>query len=149
MTAPTPEDSTVDGHSGKVWYDAELSKPEAGTNGVTGIPLEEVRENVLSTGYPQNLVRFVKGPVEETLTTQRPGRIALLRLDTDFYESTKAELEHLYPLLEPGGILIIDDYGYWNGAKQAVDEYFAGQAVMMHRVDEAARTLVKPAYVSA
>jgi hypothetical protein len=49
----------------------------------------------------------------------------LLRLDTDWYESTKHELVHLYPRLVPNGVLIIDDYGHWKGAREAVDEYFA------------------------
>jgi hypothetical protein len=48
-----------------------------------------------------------------------------LRLDTDWYASTKHELEHLYPRLRHGGILIIDDYGHWKGARQAVDEFIA------------------------
>ena len=51
----------------------------------------------------------------------------MLRLDTDFYESTKVELEHLYPKIEKGGIIIIDDYGHWNGCKKAVDDYFSNK----------------------
>ncbi len=70
-------------------------------------------------------LHFVRGPVEETLPEHAPGALALLRLDTDWYESTRHELEHLYPLLDPGGVLIIDDYGHWEGARRAVDEYFA------------------------
>ena len=53
-----------------------------------------------------------------------PKSIALLRLDTDWYESTKHELECLFPLISNGGILIIDDYTVWTGAKKAADEYF-------------------------
>ncbi len=66
----------------------------------------------------------------ETLRTKRPDRIAILRLDTDWYESTKAELQHLYPLLSPGGILIVDDYGAWLGARKATDEYFQGKKML-------------------
>jgi O-methyltransferase len=66
----------------------------------------------------------VKGRVEETLPERAPERISLLRLDTDWYESTRHELEHLYPRLSPGGILILDDYGCWQGAREATDEYF-------------------------
>ena len=76
-----------------------------------------------------------------------PDRIALLRLDTDWYASTKHELEHLYPRLEPGGVLIIDDYGHWPGARQAVDEYLAehGISLLLGRIDNSGRIAVKPA----
>ena len=69
---------------------------------------------------------FIKGDVNTTLNDLKnlPEKISLLRLDTDFYDSTKIELEKLYPLLSKNGILIIDDYGHWKGAKKAVDEYF-------------------------
>ena len=83
-------------------------------------------------------------PCSVILRTQ-PERIALLRLDTDWYESTRHELAHLYPLLARQGVMIIDDYGHWQGARKAVDEYFAGQPVYLHRVDYTARLLVKPA----
>lgn len=83
----------------------------------------EVRRNVASTGYPADRFVFVKGKVEDTIPGTMPDSIALLRLDTDFYESTKHELEYLYPRLMPGGVLVIDDYGSWEGARKAVDEY--------------------------
>ena len=86
--------------------------------------LGAVQQLVLSTGYPPDLVHFVVGPVEETLPGRAPDSIAVLRLDTDWYESTRQEMEHLYPLVSPGGVLIIDDYGHWEGARRAVDEYF-------------------------
>jgi O-methyltransferase len=91
-------------------------------------------------------LRTVKGPVEETLREPQnlPEKIAILRLDTDFYESTKAELETLYPRLSPGGVLIVDDYGEWAGARKAVDEYFSGQAVWLHYVTHTVRLMVKP-----
>lgn len=91
-------------------------------------------------------LRTVKGPVEETLARPEnvPERIAILRLDTDFYESTKAELNVLYPRLSPGGVLIIDDYGEWAGARKAVDEYFAGQPVWLHYVTQSVRLMIKP-----
>lgn len=89
---------------------------------------------------------LIKGKCEETLgdTANLPDRIALLRLDTDWYESTRAELDALYPRLSPGGVLIIDDYGHWKGAKQAVDEFFQGQYVWLHRVDYTCRLYIKP-----
>ena len=103
----------------------------------------EVAANMRSTGYPEHLVRLVKGKVEDTVPGAAPAQIAVLRLDTDWYESTRHELEHLYPRLAPGGVLIIDDYGYWAGARKAVDEYFAG-ALLLSRIDATGRMAVKP-----
>lgn len=87
-------------------------------------PLSEVKENIRSTSYPDHLVQYVEGDVGVTLKRETPDTIALLRLDTDFYESTKSELQSLYPVLTERGVLIIDDYGHWRGAKKAVSEYF-------------------------
>jgi O-methyltransferase len=64
-------------------------------------------------------------------------------LDTDWYESTRHELEHLYPCLSPGGVLIIDDYGYWSGARKAVDEYFH-DSLFLSRIDDTGRMAIKP-----
>lgn len=106
---------------------------------------EDVLRNFESRVGNRNL-RTVRGPVEETLrnTDNLPSRIAILRLDTDFYESTKAELEILYPRLASGGVLIVDDYGEWAGARRAVDEYFSGQAIWLHYVTHTVRLMVKP-----
>ena len=105
--------------------------------------LEDVQANLAKTGYPENKVKYIKGPVEETIPASAPGAISILRLDTDWYESTKHELEHLYHRLSPGGVLIIDDYGHWQGARQAVDEFFRGKA-FLGRIDYSGRFLVKP-----
>lgn len=92
-------------------------------------------------------LRFVIGDVSKTLRMPNalPDRIALLRLDTDWYESTKVELEVLYPRLAVGGILIVDDYGHWEGAKKAVDEFFAGQDVSFHKIDYTGIMMVRVA----
>jgi hypothetical protein len=91
-------------------------------------------------------VHFIEAPVEESLPAHAPEQIALLRLDTDWYASTRHELEHLYPRLVPGGVLIIDDYGHWEGARRAADEYFGkiGEHLLLNRLDYAARIAVKP-----
>lgn len=109
------------------------------------VSLQEVFQNIQSTGYPMDKVKFVKGMVEETLVHNLPSQIALLRLDTDWYDSTAHELKHLYPLLANRGILIIDDYGCMAGARQAVDEYFKerGIALLLHRIDSSGRIAVK------
>jgi hypothetical protein len=106
-------------------------------------PLAAVQRTVESTGYPRERLHFVKGLVETTVPAQAPEQIALLRLDTDWYESTRHELEQLYPRLVTGGVLIIDDYGQYAGARQAVDEYFAQRQILLTRIDESARIAVK------
>lgn len=109
--------------------------------------LYEVRADVGGTGYPWEKLIFVPGRVEDTLPREAPDAIAVLRLDTDWYRSTDHELETLYPRLVPGGVLIIDDYGHWQGARQAVDDYFArrGEPVQLHRIDYTGRIVIKPA----
>ena len=88
---------------------------------------------------------LIQGMVENTLLNKDniPDQISLLRLDTDFYESTKIELEILFPKLVPGGILILDDYGYWSGARKAIDEYFKNTKYWLHYVDPSCRYLIK------
>ncbi|WP_375402538.1 TylF/MycF/NovP-related O-methyltransferase [uncultured Sphingomonas sp.] len=105
--------------------------------------LDEVRRNVASTGYPADLIHYVAGKVEDTIPGVAPPLIAVLRLDTDWYESTKHELAQLYPRLQPGGVLIIDDYGHWDGARKAVDEYFADSPILLNRIDYTGRVAIK------
>ena len=120
---------------------------EAGTLGEWGVAsLAEVRGNLLSTGYPAERLIFVQGMVETTVPGNTPANLALLRLDTDWYDSTRVALRHLYPKLAQGGVLIIDDYGHYRGQRQAVDEYFAeiGEKPLLHRIDYSCRVIVRP-----
>ena len=87
--------------------------------------VDEVSSNALETGYPHERFKFVVGKVEDTIPKTVPEKIALLRIDTDWYESTRHELEHLFPRLVSGGVLLCDDYGFWQGSQKAVDEYIA------------------------
>jgi hypothetical protein len=106
--------------------------------------LDLVRTNMRSTGYPSDHLRFVPGLVEDTIPESAPEQIALLRLDTDFHDSTRHELEHLYPRLGRGGVLIVDDYGSWHGARKAVDDYVAdGHPMHLVRVDSTVHLAVK------
>jgi len=107
--------------------------------------LDNVKNNLYSTGYPMENLIFIQGKVEDTLTKNIPGKLALLRLDTDWYESTKIELEVLYPLLVEKGVLIIDDFGHWEGAKKAVLEYFksSNNHPLLHRIDYTGRLMIK------
>jgi hypothetical protein len=142
MTAPTEEDVRRSGERA-----ADLLAQEAANADIWAIAsLDEVQEAVLGVGYPRERIHFVEGPVEETLPAHAPDEIALLRLDTDWYASTKHELVHLYPRLTAGGVLILDDYGYWQGARRAVDEYASenGLALLLNRVDNTGRVAIKP-----
>lgn len=107
--------------------------------------IEIVKKALNSTGYPDNKIHFIKGMVENTIPSLAPDNIALLRLDTDWYESTKHELEHLFKRLTKGGVLIIDDYGHWKGARKAVDEYFTNNniKILLNRIDYSGRIAVK------
>ncbi len=108
-------------------------------------PVEEVKSTLLSTGYPHDTMHFIKGKVEDTLPDFAPQHISLLRLDTDWYGPTKHELIHLYPRLSSGGVLLIDDYGHYQGCRKAVDEYFQeiNKPILLNRIDYSGRIGIK------
>jgi O-methyltransferase len=148
MTRPTEHDvSPYDPPALATWSEAERQrrKPWEAYFDPDSFNEEAVRETVLSSGYPEELLHLVPGRVEDTLPAHAPERLALLRLDTDWYESTRHELEHLYPRLSDGGVLIVDDYGHWEGARRAVDEYLArtGAPLLLSRIDYTGRIAVK------
>jgi hypothetical protein len=144
MTEPGAADIDMSGLSA-----AYLLSPASQENISCYASLEEVKANVARTGYPKDLVEFIKGDIRETARTLAPLNIALLRLDTDFYDSTKTELEIFYPQIVSGGVLLLDDYGHWRGARKAVDEYFVNfrgngqKAPFMNVVDYTARLAIK------
>lgn len=124
MTEAGEHDSDLHGHHAdelmaglKGERVAELVKASAG--------LEGVRAAMASTGYDMRRIRFIEGDVRQTLKNTQTMWIALLRLDTDFYDSTLEELRVLYPRVAQGGVMIIDDFGHWQGARRAVEDYFA------------------------
>jgi hypothetical protein len=141
MTPPTVVDRSIRGNRDAARMLASTSK-SAKIWCYSG--LDDVRANMAKTGYPESRIHYVRGRVEDTVPDKAPDQIAVLRLDTDWYESTKHELEHLFGKLSPGGILIVDDYGCWRGARKAVDEFFAGTGVFLHRIDADARLIIKP-----
>jgi hypothetical protein len=145
MSAPTDEDVDVAGQSA----DTKFSQRQLTDDSSEWCrsPIDDVRQNLESTGYPADKVHFIKGKVQDTIPGTMPsGPVAILRLDTDWYESTRHEMQHLYPALVKNGVLILDDYGYWQGARKAVDEYFATHNIrpLMGRVDFAGRAILKP-----
>lgn len=123
MTVPGPMDRKPSGrHALDVWN----TKVAAGRPWCAA-SVQEVRDCLRDTcTLDDTKLRFIAGAVETTLLEAGniPQQIALLRLDTDWHASTKIELEILFPRLVPGGILIVDDYGHWQGARRAVDDYF-------------------------
>jgi O-methyltransferase len=124
MTAPTDLDIRAsDGQPARTRYVIDQRETH---NDWCYASLDDVRKSFTNRGLESN-IHFIQGDVCETLNSDQsklPARISVLRLDTDWYESTKKELEVLYPKLTPGGCLIIDDYGHWSGSKKATDEYF-------------------------
>jgi O-methyltransferase len=141
MPAPTEVDRSFDGLAATDQLKAITEEQGAWCFA----SLEDVKANVATTAYPLSQVHFIKGKVEETIPRVLPESIALLRLDTDWYESTKHELEHLFPLLHPKGVLIVDDYGFWAGARKAVDEFFENkrEQYYFHRIDETGRVIIR------
>jgi O-methyltransferase len=139
MTEPSEKDvRAVDGNSAHKLLASSSKQDEIWCVG----GIDEVKFNMDSTAYPQEKIFYIKGRVEDTIPDSAPDQISVLRLDTDWYQSTRHELLHLYPRLSPGGVLILDDYGWWKGSRHAVDEYF-NESVLLHRIDESGRMLVK------
>jgi O-methyltransferase len=143
MPKPTEADVDLKGHSAGTFFRKLQTGPDS--SDYCHATLEEVQAAMNSTGYDPARVHLVKGRVENTIPGHAPNTIALLRLDTDWYESTKHELEHLFPRLSKHGVLIIDDYGHWQGARKAVDEYFADNKIpiLLSRVDYTGRIAIK------
>jgi hypothetical protein len=139
MSAPTDKDFDYEGipagevlRRNRAYYCADA-------------PLETVKRVLAETGYPLEKIHFIKGRVEDTIPANSPNSISLLRLDTDWYQSTKHELIHLFPLLSTRGVIVIDDYGHWSGARRACDEYFEVNrtAILLNRVDYTGRVALK------
>ncbi|MCX4709200.1 TylF/MycF/NovP-related O-methyltransferase [Streptomyces griseus] len=141
MTPPTAEDLRRDGRPAQELLDAQgKDRPIWAV-----ASLEDVKAGFENIPYPKERVHYVQGRVEDTVPAQAPEQISILRLDTDWYASTKHELDHLYGRLVSGGVLLIDDYGYWQGSRQAVDEFLdkTGEQLLLLRMDEG-RIAVKP-----
>ncbi|HEX8522156.1 MAG TPA: TylF/MycF/NovP-related O-methyltransferase [Tepidisphaeraceae bacterium] len=142
MSEPTGADVDLWGRDAKQL----LQTPGQQTELVHAIsPIEQSQWVMRQTNYPAERVVFVKGRVEESIPAHAPEVIALLRLDTDWYESTYHELVHLWPRLAIGGVLIVDDYGHWEGARRAVDQFVEERKlrILLNRIDYTGRMAVK------
>ena len=142
MPEPGEKDINWDGVSAKsTWEKYQKNGEKWGDGG----NLSEVTKTMISTNYPRDNLIFVKGMVEDTIPDHMPESISILRLDTDLYSSTLHELENLYPRLIEGGVLVIDDYGYYLGAREATDKYFRENKIrfLLSRVSPSVREGVK------
>ena len=144
MTEPSERDLSVDG---KVDPKEIFLRTQTGTDSSDWClaTKEEVERNLMTTGYSPERFVLVQGKVEDTIPGALPEKIAILRLDTDWYESTRHEMQYLFPRLVSGGVLIVDDYNAWSGSRQAVDEYLASADIpmLLTKVDSAVVS-VKP-----
>lgn len=142
MSEPTDRDVDFAGRDARTEYEETRRSGE----GWCASPLDDVKRALAATGTPAERLHYVVGRVETTIPREMPAQIALLRLDTDWYESTRHELVHLWPRLARGGVLIIDDYGHWAGARRAVDEWLATQKppLLLDRIDYTGRIALKP-----
>jgi O-methyltransferase len=143
MPRPTGEDVS---YGGEIAIDRwETMTSADGQTTWSNCSLEEVKAALFSVGYDNSKIHFRKGKVEETIPAYAPPTISLLRLDTDWYESTYHELVHLFPRLSPGGVIILDDYGHWLGARKATDEYIEKNKIrlLLNRIDYTGRIGVK------
>ena len=144
MSAPTTDDIAFTGQNADFLLEKNIHNKEESVWCLAD--LSDVKRNLRTTNFPESNLVFVKGKVEETMLGNIPkNNIALLRLDTDWYESTKHELEVLFPKLAQNGVLLIDDYGHWQGCRKAVDEYFNNNSnkILLNRIDYTGRIGVK------
>jgi hypothetical protein len=113
---------------------------------MNAVGILDVAKHVESFGYPKSKTHLVAGKVEDTIPRKGLDEVAFLRLDTDWYASTLHELQQLYPILSTGGVLIVDDYGHFSGARKAVDVYFQNpiRNILLARTDNTGRMGIKP-----
>ena len=142
MTEPTEKDARHDGRTATELL-AGSRREESSVWAYAS--LDDVRRGFAGVPYPAERIHYVQGPVEQTVPDHAPEQIAILRLDTDWYESTKHEFDHLYPRLVPGGVVLIDDYGWWAGSRTATQEFLdeSGERLLLLRM-ASGRVAVKP-----
>lgn len=144
MSEPTNDDVDLEGAAADTLLAKTTSDKENSVWCLASI--QDVQKNLRLSDYPSENIVYVKGKVEDTIPEAISfNKIALLRLDTDWYESTKHELIHLYPKLNDRGVLIIDDYGHWAGCRKAVDEYIRENSlnIFLNRIDYTGRLALK------
>ena len=148
MTPPTEKDIELNGDktTNERLVTEELNKSESWSQNIwCYASLDDVRNNFSKIGLLSANVEFIQGDVLQTLNQTIPDKISVLRLDTDWYESTKKEMDVLYKRIVPKGVFMVDDYGHWGGSKKAVDEYFEKNSnrPFLHYIDYTGRLGLK------
>jgi O-methyltransferase len=143
MTPPDNRDIDLFGTPATLEFEQRRISDTAST--WSNCPIDEVRRAMYSTGYPEEKIHFIQGNVLDTIPEFGPESISLLRLDTDWYESTRHELVHFFPRIAQHGVLIIDDYGHYRGSREATDDYLkeSNIKILLTRMDYSARLAVK------
>jgi O-methyltransferase len=148
IPAPGEHDALIGGDHESLmkWWQKENAKKGAAW---LDAPVDQVLDTLASTGYPRERLHAHPGLVEDTVPAHAPEQIAFLRLDTDYYSSTRTELEVMFERLSPGGVMIIDDYGYTAGTRKAVDEFLATwpEPLYLNRIDTCGRLVIRPGKV--
>lgn len=119
-----PPAKEIDGPAALAWQ-AATDAPGYYDNCAASI--DDFRTTLSLTGFRLNRVRIVKGFYENTLPSYSPEPIALLRLDSDWYDSTLLCLRTFWPAVLPGGAILIDDYYTWDGCSRAVHDFLSQQ----------------------
>jgi hypothetical protein len=145
MSDPSARDRDVYGGSALQMQGHALSAEGRPTPFQFIASLADVVANMQATGFPAARVRYVRGRVEDTIPAEAPEQIALLRLDTDWFESTAHSMRHLFPRIAADGVLLLDDYGDWPAVREAVHECLdtLGETLMLHRIDNTGRIAVR------
>jgi hypothetical protein len=143
-----PEPTAADGPMASR-YSRGRTSGALDTIGACEAPLEDNRALLEDRiGYPADLLAYHVGWFQDTVAASAAGigPIALLRLDGDWYESTRVCLTHLYPLVAAGGVVVVDDYGHWEGCRKAVDEFLAvhDEPILLSHIDYTGRYWIKP-----
>ena len=139
MSAPSIEDGNFAHEKFK-----ELQTGEEKSNWCCA-DLNDVKSTINLCDYPKEKIHFVKGKIENTVPRTIPDKISLLRLDMDWHDPTFHALTHLYPRVQHGGVIILDDYGHWDGCKKAVDCFFKENNIniLLNRIDYTGRIAIK------
>jgi hypothetical protein len=127
MTPPSIEDGEI----AQKAFDLEAER-EQDSNWLE-ISKQIVQENIVRITSNDDHCNYVSGAIENTLVdpnTKLPTQIAILRIDTDWHNSTMAALENLFHLVSPGGVVILDDYGFWEGSRLAADNFFKKKGII-------------------
>ncbi len=143
-----PEPGALDGQRAEDYSGNRMNGKMESIGKCVG-PIEDVKRLLFAElHYPEKLVHFHQGWFQDTMNENlvEPARISLLRLDGDWYESTMVCLKVLYPRVVSGGIIVMDDYGHWEGCKRATDEFLATlhQPIYLHHIDYTGRYWIKP-----